>query len=107
MRGAAAFARLFRSGRRLDGQHVQILMSPAAGAIGCVGYVIGKKHLARAVDRNYLRRMLREAIRLRRPALDSVDVVVRLKRGCEPGLLRGLACEAAGLLDRLAANDAR
>ena len=104
MRGAAAFAHLFRSARRMDGPHLQILMSPAAGAVGCVGYVIGKKYLARAVDRNYLRRMLREAIRLRRPGLDSVDVIVRLKRGCEPVLLHQLAVEAATLLDRLAST---
>jgi ribonuclease P protein component len=80
-------------------------MSPAANSIGCVGYVISKKLLARAVDRNYLRRTLREIIRARRPGLDTVDIVVRLRRGCAPALLRGLAVEAARLLDRLATNE--
>jgi ribonuclease P protein component len=105
MRGAAAFARLFRTGRRLDGPYLQVLASPAAGEVGCVGYVIGKKHLARAVDRNYLRRMFREIIRARRPGLDAVDVVVRLRRPCVPALLRELGAEAAGLLDRLATKE--
>ena len=39
---------------------------------GRVGYVIGTKQLPRAVDRNRLRRMLREAIRARRPALSGL-----------------------------------
>ncbi len=82
-------------------------MSPAAGASGCVGYVIGKKQLARSVDRNYVRRMLREIVRARRPRLDGVDVVLRLRKGCARELLRGLGNEAGVLLDRMMADQVR
>ncbi|MGH8713090.1 MAG: ribonuclease P protein component [Casimicrobiaceae bacterium] len=102
MRGAAAFARLFRQGRRIEAEHLQLLAAPAAGAIGRVGYVIGKQQLSLAVDRNRLRRMLREAVRRRRPALDAFDIVLRLRRRSQPAGLRAIGEEAAVLLDILA-----
>ena len=66
LRGASAFAGLFKAGRRLNGAHLQLLASPAERSVGRVGFVIGKKLLAGAVERNYLRRLLREAVRQRR-----------------------------------------
>lgn len=101
MRGAAAFARLFRQGRRIEADHLQLLAVPAGGAIGQVGYVIGKQQLKLAVDRNRLKRMLREAVRRRRPALDRFDIVLRLRRGCAPAGIAAVGAEAAQLLDAL------
>jgi ribonuclease P protein component len=92
---------LFRAGRRLNGAHLQLLASPAERSIGRVGFVIGKKQLANAVDRNYLRRLLREAVRQRRPALDAFDVVLRLRIACAPAMLPGLLQEATDLLGNL------
>jgi ribonuclease P protein component len=103
LRGAAAFARLFRQGRRIEAEHLQLLAVPAAGPIGQVGYVIGKQQLKLAVDRNRLKRMLREAVRLRRPALDRFDVVLRLRRGCPQAAIPAVGAEAARLLDALTA----
>jgi ribonuclease P protein component len=96
---------LFREGRRLEGRHVQVLAAPAAGSTGRVGYVIGKQQLGRAVDRNYLRRLLRETVRRRRPALERFDVVVRLRIRCARNALPEVALEAAGLLDALVASN--
>lgn len=101
MRGAAAFARLFRQGRRIEAEHLQLLAVPAGGAIGQVGYVIGKQQLKLAVHRNRLKRILREAVRRRRPALDRFDIVLRLRRGCPPAGIAAVGCEAAQLLDAL------
>jgi ribonuclease P protein component len=78
-----------------------LLAIPAAGAAGRVGYVIGKQQLANAVDRNYVRRVLREAVRGRRAALNRFDIVVRLRGRCERAALPTLALEAAELLDEL------
>lgn len=103
MRGAASFARLFREGRRSDREHLQLLAAPAAGPDGRVGYVIGKQQLTRAVDRNRLRRMLREAVRQRRPAIATFDIVLRLTRRCRPAGLCVVVGEAAALLDALLA----
>jgi len=100
LRGPAAFAAVFRGGHRFEAARLQILALPTAGA-GRVGYVIAKKLLGRAVDRNRLKRLLREVIRRRRPAVDAFDVVIHLRRPCAAAELVGLAAEADGLLDSL------
>jgi ribonuclease P protein component len=92
---------LFQAGRRLNGAHLQLLASPAERAVGRVGFIIGKKQLASAVERNYLRRLLREAVRRHRPALDAFDIVLRLRISCSPAMLPGLLREASELLDTL------
>jgi len=101
LRGTAAFAAVFRSGRRFEGSRLQILAVPTSSTTGRVGYVIGKKLLGRAVDRNRLKRMLREAIRRRRPAIEAFDLIVRLRQPCPAAELGGVAAEAAALLDAL------
>lgn len=93
---------MFRSGRRFEGSRLQILAVPTSGATGRVGYVIGKKLLGRAVDRNRLKRMLREAIRGRRPAINAFDIILRLRQPCPAAELAGVATEASTLLDALA-----
>lgn len=72
---------------------------PSSGAFGRVGFVIGKQHLKRAVDRNCVRRGLREAVRRRRPEIERFDIVLRLRGRCERSGLCGLGLEAAELLD--------
>jgi ribonuclease P protein component len=104
LRGAAAFAAVLRRGQRLEGDRLQLVAVPAGGTAGRVGYVIGKKLLARAVDRNRLKRMLREAIRARLTAMNAFDVVVRLRRPCAPADIRAAVAEAAALLDALASR---
>jgi ribonuclease P protein component len=96
---------LFQAARRLNGAHLQLLAVPAERSVGRVGFVIGKKQLASAVERNYVRRLLREAVRQRRPALDAFDIVFRLRIPCSPVGLPGLLREASELLATL--TDAR
>jgi ribonuclease P protein component len=63
--------------------------------------VIGKKALPLSVDRNRVRRMLREVVRAARPGIESHDVILRLKRGCPRHEFRLIAAEAARLLAAL------
>jgi len=95
------FERILRVGRRLEGSRVQLIVAPAAHFPGQVGYVISAKQLPRAVDRNRLRRVLREALRARRAALSGLDIVLRLRRPCSRTDVPAVASEAATLLDRL------
>ena len=104
LRGPAQFAGVFRRGRRLEGNRLQLIAAPASGPVGRVGYVIPGKQLRRAIDRNRLKRMLREAIRARRPAMNAFDLVLRLRGGCTRAELRATAAEAAVLLDALGAK---
>ena len=92
---------MFRGGRRFEASRLQLLAMPTTAASGRVGYVIGKKLLGRAVDRNRLKRMLREAVRNRRPAMNAFDLVIRLRQPCAGAELPGVATEACLLLDGL------
>ncbi|NJN51402.1 MAG: ribonuclease P protein component [Gammaproteobacteria bacterium] len=45
-----------------------------------LGLVVGKRQLRRAVDRNRIKRLVRESFRTREPGLPDLDIVVRLSR---------------------------
>jgi len=104
--GSKAFGRLFRDGRRITGQHVQIIAAASAPGAGRHGFIIAKVHLKRAVDRNYVRRIVREILRRRRVAADF-DIIVRLRATCARNGLRDLAEETAALIDALPASKVR
>jgi ribonuclease P protein component len=95
---------VFREGRRSEGRHVQLVAAAAAQTPGRIGYVIGRKTLPRAVDRNRLRRRLRETVRAMRPALAGFDVILRVKKVANRMELDAAVVEAAGLLAALVAH---
>jgi ribonuclease P protein component len=45
-----------------------------------LGIVVGKKNLPSAVDRNALKRIVREAFRERRSVLPPCDIMIRLRQ---------------------------
>lgn len=95
---------MFKSGRRSEGRHVQLVAAAAAGTPGRVGYVIAAKTLPRAVDRNRLRRRLREIVRAQRPALTAYDVILRVKKVGNRTELDAAVSEVAVLLSTLLAQ---
>jgi len=99
--GSGAFETIFRRGLRRDGEYVQLISVRAARACGRAGFVIGRKALPLAVDRNRVRRMLRVALRQARPGIAGHDVVVRLKRGAARADFPLIVAEAARLLATL------
>lgn len=92
---------MFRIGRRVEGSYLQLIVAPTTGA-GRVGFVIGRKTLARAVDRNRIRRKLRELLRAQRPALRAYDIIVRVKRAANRTEQDAATAEARELLATLA-----
>jgi ribonuclease P protein component len=78
-----------------------LLSSPAARSPGRAGFAIPAKVLPRAVDRNRVRRMLREVLHNLRPAIESYDVILRLKRGVPRAHFALIAAEAMQLLASL------
>jgi len=82
-------------------------VTAAAGTAGRVGLVIGKQYLQSAVDRNYVRRALREVVRKRRREIERFDIVLRLRGRCERVSLHGVGLEAAELLDAFLQRGAR
>jgi ribonuclease P protein component len=95
---------VFREGRRSEGRHVQLVAAAAVQTPGRIGYVIGRKTLPRAVDRNRLRRRLRETVRAMRPALVSYDLILRVKNVANRMELDAAVSEAASLLQALVAR---
>jgi ribonuclease P protein component len=78
--GAGAFKSLFELGVRRDAHFLQLIAAPAMRDPGRVGYVIGRKAMPRAVDRNRLRRRLRESVRACRPAIERFDIILRVRQ---------------------------
>lgn len=95
---------MFKVGRRSEGHYVQLVAAAAAQTPGRIGYVIGRKTLPRAVDRNRLRRRLRDAVRALRPALTAYDVILRVKKVGNRMELDAAVSEAVGLLAALVAR---
>ena len=100
--GVGTFDALFARGRRTQGRWIELVVAPAERAPGRAGLVVGRKALARAVDRNYLKRRVREALRSARPAIADYDLIVRLKRPAPGPELAQAAAEAGRLIAALA-----
>lgn len=66
-----------------------------------LGLVVGKKLLKHAVDRNRLKRIVREQFRLRRPTLPAMDLVVRLAVKPLPLDGKQIAEDIIALFDKL------
>jgi ribonuclease P protein component len=99
--GHGAFDAVFRTGRRVEGLYLTLVVAPAAASGGRTGYVIGRKISHRAVDRNRIRRKLREIERVLRPQLAAFDVIVRVKRARNRAEQDAAAEEAQRLLASL------
>ena len=74
----------------------------AEGAAGPrIGLVVGKKLLKRAVDRNCVKRCVREHFRRHRLHLPPCDLIVRLVARPAPLEGKALAADFQGLLEKL------
>ncbi len=103
LKGDRAFESVFRAGRRFEGHFLQIVAAPATEASTRVGYILARKQMPRAVDRNRLRRQIREMLRAHRAQLGAFDLIVRVKRKLVRADLPAAAVEAAALIGRVAA----
>jgi len=102
--GTGAFEAVFRHGSRREGRYVQIITAPASQSTGRVGFVVSAKTLPRAVDRNRLKRLLREFLRASRPDVTAFDLVIRLKRPATREVLADVAREAVALIREVIGN---
>jgi ribonuclease P protein component len=64
-----------------------------------LGIIISRKHAAAAVERNRIKRCIREAFRLEQQSLDALDLLVRPPYGgrASPAMLRELRAALAKL----------
>ena len=66
-----------------------------------LGLAISRKHARRAVERNRLKRMAREAFRIRRQTLPPVDIIVLSRAGASGVDRAELRAELEGLLEKV------
>jgi ribonuclease P protein component len=82
---ASEFARVFAENQRARTDSLLVLARPNGLGYARLGMVIGKRMLPRAVDRNRVKRCVRETFRLLLPQLPACDFVVRLIARPQPG----------------------
>ena len=79
LRKTDEFSSVFRLKRGQRGQGLDCLIGPNGLEIARLGLIVPKKVLARAVDRNRLKRLVREIFRLHQQGLSGQDMIVRVK----------------------------
>jgi ribonuclease P protein component len=98
--GKARFERLLREGERRNlGGYTFYFLRRAAG-VPRLGILISRKHAAAAVERNRIKRCIREAFRLEQENLAGLELLVRPPLAARPP--RHALEELRGLLRRLA-----
>ncbi len=79
---AGDYRRVFETAAfKVHGKGLMALASPNGRGYPRLGLIFSKKNVRRAVDRNRLKRIVRESIRLQQHRLPSVDIVVLARRG--------------------------
>ena len=74
------FSSVFNLRKRISGRYLALHYRYNQLGWPRLGLVIGKKTARQAVQRNYMRRVLRELFRTRQSDLQPVDLVVRAQR---------------------------
>jgi ribonuclease P protein component len=77
LRRKAEFERLLRQGARRTLSGYTFYLEPRAGGQPRLGILVSRRHAARAVERNRIKRCIREAFRLEQQKLGSLDILVR------------------------------
>ncbi len=76
---AADYSRVFKAPKKSSDAFFTVLARPANGDFARLGLAISKRNARRAVDRNRLKRLIREYFRLHQNELKVFDLVVMAK----------------------------
>lgn len=77
------FSSVFNFRKRISAKYLAVHYQPNATGHARLGLVVGKKVAKRAVDRNYMRRVLREFFRIQQHEINHVDLVIRVQKKFE------------------------
>lgn len=96
LRGQRDFAAVLRNRTGAAGAQISVSVRPSEGGCARLGLIVPKALAARAVDRNYIRRVARE--QFRRARVDGFDVIIRLRQRFSREPRGALGRALAGLL---------
>jgi ribonuclease P protein component len=77
------FSSVFNFRKRISAKFLALHYQPNQIGHARLGLVVGKKVARRAVDRNYMRRVLREFFRMQQHEINHVDLVIRVQKKFE------------------------
>jgi ribonuclease P protein component len=77
---AVDFRQVFSKNFRMGDADITILVSAHKGANPRIGFAVAKKQIKKAVDRNGLKRTLRESFRKNQHRLPARDLVVMVRK---------------------------
>lgn len=66
-----------------------------------LGIVVGKKNVARSVQRNRIKRMIRESFRVRKSEFGTIDLVVLARKGLDKFASGDIQAQLNSLFDEL------
>ena len=81
MRRPAEFKRAYAAGKRLGNEFFTVNAQPNGLACARLGMSIAARILRRAVDRNRVRRLIRESFRVHQQGLPAIDIVIGARAG--------------------------
>ena len=75
------YKRVFKFGKKIDFPAFSLYYCPNQCGHARIGLAVSKKNVPKAVDRNQIKRVIRESFR-QRMRLPAVDIAVIVKRSC-------------------------
>lgn len=81
LRSAREFRRVFERGRRRADDCFTVIAAPGEHCRARLGLAIAKRRVPRAVDRNRIKRIVRESFRRHAAGLPAVDIVILARSG--------------------------
>lgn len=101
LRKTDEYSSVFAFKRAIKGRYLIVHFRPNGGATARLGVVVAKKLARRAVERNRIKRVVREGFRLQRGTLPALDMIVRLHRPLTDATRTSVQEDLSGLLRRL------
>ena len=74
------FSSVFNLRKRIANKHLVMRYRPSGNKCTRLGLIVTKKTAKLAVQRNYMRRVLRELFRLNQHQLPAVDLVIQVQK---------------------------
>ena len=102
-----SFGTVLRAPRKVRGRFAIVHVAPGRAGASRLGLALTRRLIPLSVDRNRVKRMVRDTFRRHEVKLAGLDCVVSLRERFDAAKAEPLFAEIRTLFDQLAKNDAR